>query len=202
MPSIPVATVLANATLSLPADSFCPMTSLYTNLLWNRPYWYVIHTHALQENRAERNLNVLGVETFNPKLKERRTNAARKKSTHIVKSLFSSYIFAYFDAQLMRHQICFTRGVRNVVSFNGSPVPVAQEIIDLLKSRVEEDGLVRIGQPFAYGDKVMILKGPLADLYGVFEEYLNDSDRVVILLSAVNYQSHIVIGREFLSKVS
>jgi len=92
--------------------------------------------------------------------------------------------------------------VRSIVSFNGGPVPVAQEIIDFLKSRVEEDGFVRIGQPFVCGDNVMIVKGPLTDLCGVFEKGLNDSDRVVILLTTVNYQSHIVIEREFLRKIA
>jgi transcription antitermination factor NusG len=177
------------------------MTPLYSALPWNHACWYVLHTHGLQEIRVEKNLNAWGVETFNPKMREFHSHAALNKSTYKVKSLFPSYIFAHFNAYLMQHKIRFTRGVRSIVSSNGSPVPVAQEIIDFLKSRLEEDGFVRF-QRFAGGDKVMIVKGPLTDLCGVFEKGLNDSERVVILLTTVNYQSHIVIEKDFLRKVS
>jgi transcriptional antiterminator RfaH len=143
-----------------------------------------------------------GVETFNPQLKERRSKPTVQNRPYIVKSLFPSYIFARFNAELMLHKICFTRGVRKIVSFNGQPVPVEQEVIDLIKARVQEDGFIRIGQNLRTGDKVMIVKGPLTALEGIFEKDLNESDRVVILLTTVNYQSRLLVDKELIKKVS
>ena len=142
-----------------------------------------------------------GVPTFNPKLKHHRTNATVQGPAFVVKSLFPSYIFAHFDADLMLHKICFTRGVRKIICANGSPIPIAEEIIDFLKSRVEEDGFVRIGQNLSSGDEVVFIEGPLLDLVGVFEKDLNDSDRVVVLLTTVNYQSRVVVQKELVRKV-
>jgi transcriptional antiterminator RfaH len=172
-----------------------------TSSIRNDACWYVIHTHALQELRAEKNLTMWGLETFNPKLKDRRSSSILQNSLYMVKSLFPGYIFARFNADLMLRKICFTRGVRKVVCYNGSPVPVADEIIDLIKSRVEDDGFVRIRPSLRCGDKVIVLNGPLSDLVGIFEKDLNDSDRVVVLLTTLNYQSRIVIERELVRKV-
>jgi hypothetical protein len=37
---------------------------------------------------------------------------------------------------------------------------------------------------------------------GIFEHDLKDSDRVVILLTAISYQGRIVLEKELLAKVS
>ncbi len=168
----------------------------------NSAQWYVIHTHALQESRAEKNLAMWGVEAFNPKFKSHCSASALQKVTFAIKSLFPCYIFARFNPSLMLHKIGFTRGVRKIVSFNGSPVPVAEEIVDLIKSRVEEDGFIKVSQNLRPGDEVVVVKGPLADLAGVFESDLNESDRVVVLLKTVSYQSRVVIERDSVKKVS
>jgi transcription elongation factor/antiterminator RfaH len=170
--------------------------------------WYVLHTHALQESRAEKNLSMWGVETFNPKLKECSSKRASQKAPPATsKSLFPSYMFARFDANVMLHKICFTRGVREVLRSDGSPVPVSEEIIDLVRSRVGEDGFVTTNQDLESqalqsGDEVVVTKGPLSNLEGVFERDLNDSERVVLLLKAVNYQNRVVIDRRLVRKLN
>lgn len=168
----------------------------------NSDYWYVIHTHAQQENRAEKNLNMWGVETFNPKLKDSCSDLAFQKAPSPAKSLFPGYMFARFDASAMLHKISFTRGVREIVRSDGSPVPVPEEIIDLVRSRVGEDGFVTVSQALRSGDEVIVTKGPLANLEAIFERDTNDSGRVVLLLKAMNHQSRLVIDRRSLRKLS
>src|SRR5947209_18193899 len=106
-----------------------------TTLVDNATCWYVVHTHSLQENRAENNLNMWGVETFNPKLKSCRSAQVFQKPASTTKPLFPCYIFARFNADSMLHKISFTRGVRKIVSFNGNPSPVTEELINLIKSQ-------------------------------------------------------------------
>lgn len=76
------------------------------------------------------------------------------------------------------------------------------EVIDLIKSRQGEDGLVRVGEDFRAGDKVVINEGPLKDLRGVFEGSVKEHDRVSILLSTVSYQGRVVLERAAVKRLT
>jgi transcriptional antiterminator RfaH len=165
------------------------------------PHWYVIHTQPKQEQRADSNLNAWGIETFFPRLKERRSNRYTRSTTHVVKPLFPRYIFARFNASRL-HKITFTRGVRDVVSFGGKPIPVDDEIIQTIQSHIGDDGFVKLGEELKSGDAVIINDGPLRGVGGIFQKEIKDSDRVVILLAAVNYQGSIVIDKEYVRKTN
>ena len=158
-------------------------------------HWYVIHTHSKQEDRADSNLKVLGVQIFNPKIREFRYNQFSITPACMMKSLFPRYIFARFNINDLYHKVRFTRGVYSVVSFGDDPTPVAEEIITLLQSNVNEEGVVRIAEELKLGDRVMIKDGPLKNFVGVFEREMKDSDRIRVLLETVSYQAHIEIGR-------
>jgi transcriptional antiterminator RfaH len=164
------------------------------------PSWYVIHTKPKQEQRAYVNLSAWGVESFSPVVKEPVYNERTLKTTYVKKALFPQYLFARFDASKLLHKIRFTRGVRNVVRFGGSPVPLDDEVIEYLKSRVDKDSKVKPLEELKPGDKVVIKHGPLKDLVGIFELNISARDRVSVLLEAVNYQGHILIERELVKK--
>lgn len=164
--------------------------------------WYALQTHALQEERAAENLNAWGVETFAPKYKERRSNPYTGRPVYFTRSLFPRYMFARFDAGCMLRKVWFTRGVAKVVGFGNGPSPVEDEIIELIKSRVGEDGFVQLNEELKRGDKVVISAGPLVTLEGIFERDLEDGDRVLLLLTAISYQGHVTIERELLKKIS
>ncbi len=166
------------------------------------PKWYALHTHPLQEERAAGNLSAWGVETFAPRFKERRSNPFTGRAVYFTRSLFPRYLFARFEAGRMLRKVWFTRGVCQVVGFGDGPTPVEDEIIELIKSRVDKDGLVQINEELKRGDKVVIRDGPLANLEGIFESGLEDGDRVLMLLTAISYQGHVTIERQHLKKIS
>jgi transcription elongation factor/antiterminator RfaH len=166
----------------------------------SRALWYAIHTHPKEEDRATNNLTAWNVETFNPKIKERRLNPFTGAPTYEKKPLFPRYIFARFDATTLLSKICFTRGVRRVVSFGTGPVPIEDEIIDFIKQQAGEDGLVRVGEELKRGDLVTVKNGLLGELSGIFEREIKGTDRVKILLNAINYQASIVIAKEHVKK--
>ena len=161
--------------------------------------WYAVRTKPKEEDRADMNLRSWQVQTFTPKLKELR--ASGYGSRYVSKPLFGRYIFAHFDATTQLHQINYTRGVQNVVSFGGHPIAINDEVIDLIREQVEDDGFVRMLDELKLGDQVRINSGPLQSVIGVFERKLKDKDRVRILLNAMNYQSHLLIDREMVEKV-
>jgi transcriptional antiterminator RfaH len=162
--------------------------------------WYAIHTHPRQEERTDNNLQLWRVETLSPKLIERRYNKYSDKPIKQVKPLFPGYIFARFDAGRMLRKICYTRGLHSVVGFAGGPVPISDAVIEMIRSRVGEDGFVHIGEKLRAGDSVVIDAGPFKSLTGVFERELSDGERVKLLLATVLYQGHIIIDRGHVSK--
>jgi transcription antitermination factor NusG len=65
---------------------------------------------------------------------------------------------------------------------------------------MQEDGLVNIGEEFSAGDKVLIKKGPFKSLMGIFERRMDASNRVMVLLTTINFQGRISVEREMITK--
>lgn len=160
------------------------------------PRWYAVRTLARQETRAEENLRAWHVETFAPRIRERRY--AHGSYVPKIKPLFPRYIFARFKGDEMFHKISFTRGVEYIVGFGGKLTPVEDEIIEVIRKRVAEDGFIRLGEQFRTGDRVVIKEGPLKNFAGIFEREVKQDDRVMILLTAMSYQNHVVLDRDIL----
>ena len=164
--------------------------------------WYVLHTHPKQEERANNNLRAWGVETLNPKLRTRRYNPFTGVPSDTSQPLFPRYIFAKFNARKQLSKIWFTRGVHEVVSFDGKPASVDDDIIQLIQERMDKNGFVRIGHDLKRGDKVMVKAGPLKNFMGIFERGLKENDRVIVLLTTISYQGSLVINRDLLERMS
>lgn len=171
--------------------------SMFSNL----PLWYVIQTKPKQENRASYNLAAGDIETYFPKICKWNSKKVKEQSTYQFKPLFPSYIFAKFNALTMSRKVRYTRGVKNILSLDTKPCSVDDEIIEIIKNRCDEDGFVHVEKKFNPGDKVMITKPYLEDFSGIFEKELKDTERVSILLTAVNYQAHIIVEKQFVEKV-
>jgi len=165
------------------------------------PQWYVLHTHLKQEERANENLRSWGVETLHARMKTRRYNKFTGAPTYVTQPLFPRYLFAKFNAEQLP-KIQFTRGVHNVVCFGDSPALVDQDIIDLIRARIDENGFVKENNELKPGDKVMISAGPLRNLMGIFEREMKGSDRITILLTAIEYQGRLVINREMVQRAA
>lgn len=164
--------------------------------------WYVVHTHPKQEERTTSNLRALGIETISPRLRVNKYNEFTGKLFHIVRPLFPSYIFSCFIYNELYHKVRYTRGVHSLVSFNNTPALVDDEIIELMRSQMGDDGFVKTLDELKAGDEVVINNGRFQDFYGVFEQGMPDSDRVRILLNTVSFQAHIVVDRALVTRVS
>lgn len=68
-----------------------------------------------------------------------------------------------------------------------------------LENAGEEDGIVTIKTlQLKYGNSVAINDGPLSGLKGIFDKELNGQERVILLLSAIEYQARAVVDKAFL----
>jgi transcriptional antiterminator RfaH len=164
--------------------------------------WYAIHTHPREEDRAHFNLCAWGVETCCPKLKNVRPHTFTGRTVQVINHMFPSYIFARFNAEAMLHKVRFTRGVRNVVTIGDVPARVDDEIIQLLRSCMSPEGLITRQDELDDGDEVYLKAGPFKGFTGVFNSRLTGTDRVMILLDNVKFQSRLIINRDLVGKAS
>lgn len=164
-------------------------------------HWYAIHTHAKQEDRAESNLLAWDVETFAPRCKSIRRSQFRKEPSYFVKPLFSRYIFARFNALEMLGKVRYTRGVHSIVSVGGSPAPIDDELIELIKSRRDSSGLIRLEEEMKSGDEVLVNHGPFSGFVGVFERKMKGQERVAILLKTVTYRVRVIVPSASVAKL-
>ena len=162
--------------------------------------WYAINTRPKDEFRAEMNLTAWGIETLAPKIKECRRNQFTDHPTYFTKPLFPRYIFARFDAERLIHKVQHTRGVHSVVRFDNRPLEVGDDAIALIRSRMDKNGIVRMDDDLRPGDELIINHGPFKGLSGIFDRRIKGTNRVMILLSAVNYQPLVMVDKSLVHK--
>lgn len=169
---------------------------------WNRGIhmWYVINTKPKEEAKAEGYLSAKGLEIFNPLLESyffRNGKIARE-----VKPLFPGYIFGNFDLERDYTLVKWGRGVKKLVSFGGLPTPISEVVIEEIKKRKNEQGIIKLNNDLKPNDKVRIKAGPFRDFLGIFQRWVPEKERVRILLNLIAYQPSIEIHYGLVEKVA
>ncbi len=154
-------------------------------------HWYAVNTKPYREHVADLNLRRLGVETFCPLLKQ--SKVIRRRRQTVVGPLFPAYLFIRFNYEDQQRAVSYARGVRKIVVFGATPAVVEEDLIDAIKSRLE-NGYVTVTSPrFTPGESVRIQEGPLCGLEAIFERDMSHHQRVVLLLRTLAYQARVVV---------
>lgn len=164
--------------------------------------WYVIYTHAKSEMKAANHLLRQGFDTYLPIYPKERRHARRVEQIHA--PLFPRYIFVSLDtARVPWRVINSTVGVINIVSQSGQPVPMPTGIIDDLRARELENGLIKLNsfQRFKKGDPIQVTAGAMHDQFGIFD-CIDDSERIVILLNLLGREVKVRLPAEAVSAVA
>jgi transcriptional antiterminator RfaH len=155
--------------------------------------WYVVQTHGHTEAKALTHLVRQGFTAYLPRYLKRRRHARRIET--VAAPLFPRYLFVTVDIMCQRwRSIHSTIGVARLVCNGDDPVPVADEVIETLRAREDEQGFVTLRQRprFAVGEKVRVLDGVFADCLGLFDG-MKDSDRVAVLLDLLGRKVRLVL---------
>jgi transcription elongation factor/antiterminator RfaH len=168
--------------------------------------WYVIQTKPREEDRATFFLHEVGIEIYFPKMEIctmtclRATHRqAGTKATMARKPLFPNYIFAHFDAKEDLFKVSWTKGVQKVLPKSPNPIPLDEAVIESIKSLANKDGIVR-KRGFKKHDRVRVIRGPMKDIVGIFENWASDKGRVRILLDLFNYQARLELHYSLIEK--
>jgi len=158
--------------------------------------WCAVQTQVRCEDKAAFHLRRQGYTVFLPKHLKRRKHARR--IDWVPAPLFPRYLFISLDPRAGQWwSIRSTVGVISLIMTGTFPATVPDEIIDEIKARQDEKGLVKLraGCGFKRGDRVRIIDGPLNDLEGLFDG-LNDEDRVTVLLDLMGREVKVRVPLE------
>ena len=159
--------------------------------------WYAVNTKPRNEERAANNLANGGIEVLAPRLKLRKYKDG--KFIQVIEPMFPSYIFVRFHPVDEYRMVKYARGVKTIVNFGGQIVPLQDEMIEFIKSRLES-GVADVQKPsIDKGAKILIKDGPFKGFSGIFESELDGKERVAILLDGVNYCAKMEIDRDLIA---
>ena len=160
--------------------------------------WYVVCTKSKNEERAANNLMGGNIEVLAPKIKFKKYKEG--KYVQITEPMFPGYIFVKFHPIDEFRLVKYTRGIRNIVNFNGKIVPLQDEMIGFIRGRLEKGDVATIQKKeLKKGEKIIIQEGPFKGFSGIFEERLDGKERVAILLDGLGYCARMEIDRELVT---
>jgi transcriptional antiterminator RfaH len=170
--------------------------TIKSNDLWNNVNWFAIHAKPRRENFVVTNLSALGIQILFPQVKiERLIRGASEQS---VMPLFPGYFFGRFCPRDSFASVKVARGVLQVVSSGRIPIPVDDKVIGDIRSRMQEDGLIRIRPlDLTPGARVKIQSGPFEGVMGRVEREFDDRKRVAIFLETL-FQARLIIERRWI----
>ena len=151
--------------------------------------WFILQFKSNSHQRATKNLNQQGFETFLP-LHET-TSRRLSRFINTSKPLFPGYMFVKFDrAESAWHKINSTYGVSRLITFNSILKSIPTTIVDSLMMRYDLSGKLLPLQKLKKGDQVEVLKGPFANFIATVEKYEADQ-RICILIDLMGRKTKI-----------
>lgn len=162
--------------------------------------WYVIQTKTKKELEAKSYLGMKGVEIFCPSMEIVQARGGRMVSEQ--RALFPGYLFGRFNLFEDYNLVRWGRGVKKIVGFGTQPVPVADEVIEIIRDRARGGEFVKKACCFEKNDLVRVRSGAMKDLLGIFERWVSDTERVRILLNLVGYRPSVELHYSLLEKVA
>ena len=148
--------------------------------------WYLVYAKAREEQRAQKNLENQGYETFLPMIASEKTKQPKSFS---LKPMFPRYLFTKFTVEKDNWtHIKSTKGVSHIVMFGDNFTAVPNSVMDYLKSKVDDNDVLKLQttrKTFQEGDKLVINKGVFR---GKEAKFLSTTgkERVRILLKLMN----------------
>ena len=149
--------------------------------------WLLVYTKAQEEQRAKKNLENQGFETFLPLIAFAKLNQSKSVA---LKAMFPRYLFVKINTELDKWtRIKSTRGVSHLVVFGQKFAEIPNQVILYLKSAADENDIFRQTisiKEFQKGDKLIVEKGIFKDKEATFLSK-KSKERVRILLKFVNH---------------
>lgn len=140
--------------------------------------WYVLYTKPRSEQKVNKALTDMGVETYCPLVTEVRQWSDRKKK--IKTPLFKSYVFVNIEEK-ERGCVFDVPGVVSYLFWLGRPAIVREQEIEAIRLWMEEDAVdeILVGD-LSPGDKLTISGGAFKDQKAIIKEVGKKRMRLIL----------------------
>jgi len=157
--------------------------------------WYVLYTKPRSEQIAREHLERQRFSVYLPLVAT--PKRVKGKLSTVIESYFPRYLFVSLDIdQDNWAPIRSTRGVCDLVKFEGRPKDVPFQLIQALKDNENLEQLQNISQPaWKTGDRVEIEQGPFTGYSCIFQAS-RSSDRVAVLINIVGKPTRATLSNQ------
>lgn len=160
--------------------------------------WYTLYTKPNAEYQVEASLQKRGIQTYLPEVESPTTSHERGW-----KPFFPCYLFIKVDFETVGiSHVQWTPGLRRVIAFDDCPVPLSDEVVELMRRKV--DGIKAtgsgLGNTFQPGETVRITQGPLQGMPAIFDGPSTPAERVRVLLAFLGHASRAYVSVTDLEK--
>ena len=154
--------------------------------------WYVVRTKPHQELLAWVNLERQRYQCFCPQVKHWRIRYGKRQLCEA--AFFPGYLFIRLDlASMNTAPIRSTRGVSGLVSFGSCIMPVPEDVINVIRMRISDDGFITGEQSdFICGQEVHVEDGPMTGIDAIFKAKKGE-DRALLLLNILGGQREVEV---------
>ena len=155
--------------------------------------WYAAtcKTEHGEQDMAELVLANRSFDVYNPKVS---IDVIKRGVRAIsVEPVFPGYIFVKFDPSIQSASIINgSRGIRKLITFGNTLVPMAEGVVDELKQRLSSPAFTICDAPTP-GDEVEIKKGPFAGLDAAFSEP-NGPKRSMLIIEVLGSMRNVHVN--------
>jgi transcription antitermination factor NusG len=127
---------------------------------------------------------------------------ARKRNLLLRCSPATSLLNLIADLNRFSYSVRYVRGARRIVDVSDVATPIEKQVITSTKLRTEEEREHATMPKVKRGDSVVMNRGALFGLEEVFVEDLNDKERVMILLNAIEWQARVQVEKSAIEKLA
>jgi transcription antitermination factor NusG len=156
--------------------------------------WYVIYSKPHKEEQAQFHLGLKRVESFFPRLQ---LPGPPDKKKRLV-PLFPNYLFARIHLPTEYHYVIWAPGVKKIVSFSDTPVPIESNVIRFLQQNADDRGVIQARSQLRRGQEIEVAGGPFNGLMGIIQDPPDARGRIKILLKLLSRQITVKLGVEFI----
>ena len=154
--------------------------------------WYCVQCKPRKEELVISQFGAAGVPVYRPLLL-----APGRRRTRVV-PLFPSYVFVQIRSVEESVTVRYTPGVRNLLGSRDRPTPVGETIVDLIREREGDDGVINPSQMFQFKpeQRVRLRGGALDGLEALFQHYMPGRQRMEVLLTLLGRQVAVQVSAE------
>jgi transcription antitermination factor NusG len=103
-------------------------------------------------------------------------------------------LFARIHLPTEYHYVIWAPGVKKIVSFSDTPLPIEDGVISFLKQNADNAGVIQARSQLRRGQEVEVTGGPFNGLLGIIQDPPDAKGRIKILLKLLSRQVTVKLG--------